>query len=357
MWVADMDFAVPDAVRRALEERVRHPIYGYGTPPRALVEAILEHLERLYQWKVDAEALTFFPGVVAGFSVAVRALANAGGRLLIQTPVYPPILKAASRAGLGSAVNQLIAGPGGYQVDFDQFDAAAGHDTCAFLLCSPHNPVGRVFRPDELSRMAEICLRRRIPIIADEIHCDLVYSGHRHTPVATLSPELARRCITLMAPSKTFNIAGLECAFAVIPDPELRQRFEEGRAGMVPEVNVLASAAALAAYQDGQPWLRELLGYLEANRDRLVDFVRERMPALRVSSPEGTFLAWVDCRHAGLPCEPGRFFLARGRVAFNEGRDFGLGGEGFVRLNFGCPRSILEEGLNRMAAALGSVAG
>jgi cystathionine beta-lyase len=353
MWVADMDFASPEPVIHALQERINHGIFGYGIHPRALVDTILERLERLYHWAVSAEAVSFVPGVVVGFNLAARALRDGGGRLLIQTPVYPPILHAARNAGLVSAMNELVCGPDNrYEIDFLSFEAAAEPGTRAFLLCNPHNPVGRVFRADELERMAEICLRRGIVIISDEIHCDLLYSGQVHVPVATLDPEIARRTITLMSPSKTFNIAGLEGAVAVIPDLELRQRFERARADLVPGISLLAAAAALAAYREGQPWLDALLPYLEANRDFLLEFASKRLPGIRMTKPEGTYLAWLDCRHAGLPGKPAKFFLKEGRVASNPGESFGPGGEGFVRLNFGCSRSTLEEGLRRMAAAL-----
>jgi cystathionine beta-lyase len=316
---------------------------------------ILERLERLYRWTVPAEAISFIPGVVPGFNIAVRALSKPGGEILIQTPAYPPFLKTAGHSGMATDIQELLRGPDDrYEIDFASFEAAVSGETCAFLLCNPHNPVGRVFRSDELRRMAEICLRHSIDIISDEIHCDLIYRGYQHLPIASLDPEIARRTITLMAPSKTFNIAGLECAFAIIPNPELRQKFETARAGLVPSVNLLALVAATAAYRDGEPWLRGLLRYLESNRDLIHEFAGRRLPEISVTQPEGTFLAWLDCRRANLPCKPAKFFIKYGRVALNEGKNFGPGGEGFVRMNFGCPRSVLEEGLNRMAAALDS---
>lgn len=353
MWVADMDFPAPEAVIEALRERVDHRVFGYGKKPLALIETIRDRLLRLYHWEVPFEAITFTPGVVPGFNLAIRSQAEDGGELLIQTPVYPPFLKAAAHSRLSTRTNELKRSEDGpYEIDFDDFQFALGPATCAFLLSNPHNPVGRVFRPDELSRMAELCLRNHVVIVADEIHCDLVFQGHQHTPIASLGSEIAKRTITLMAPSKTFNIAGLECSFAVIPDDELRRKFEGARAGMVPGANQLGYVAALAAYRRADSWHERLLKYLETSRDLILEFVASRLPGISMPSPEGTFLAWLDCRGAGLPGTPASFFLKHARVALNDGQRFGPGGEGFVRLNFGCPRSVLQEGLDRMARAM-----
>ncbi len=354
MWVADMDFRSPEPVMRALSERVEHGIFGYGMEPPELREALVERLARLYKWAVPPEAIVFLPGVVVGFRVACRAVAAPGDGVLVQTPVYPPIFRAWRDTGLQRQEMELIRSrDGDYTVDMDAFERAVDERTRVFILCNPHNPVGRVFRRDELERMAEICLRRDVVICSDEIHCDLVFSGQGHEPIASLAPEIAARSVTLMAPSKTFNIAGLQCAFAVIPDAELRQGFCAAQAGLVEHPSILSYVAGLAAYRDGQPWLDALLPYLEANRDYLVDYVRARMPAVGVGRPEGTYLAWLDCRHAGIPGNPQKFFLERARVAMNDGADFG--GEGFVRLNFGCPRSVLAEALRRMEGALSAL--
>jgi cystathionine beta-lyase len=223
-----------------------------------------------------------------------------------------------------------------------------------FLLCNPHNPVGRVFRRGELLRMAEICLSHSVTICADEIHSDLVFSGHEHIPIAALDPEIGQHTITLIAPSKTFNLAGLQCGFAIIPNAELRQRYQLARAGLVPWVNVMGLIGAEAAYREGQPWLDRLIPYLEANRDFLHDFVRRELPRINMTKPEGTYLAWLDCRGLGSD-NPYEFFLKHARVALNHGQTFGTGGAGFARLNFGCPRSILEEALNRIKESMRSL--
>ena len=356
MWVADMDFGAPEPVIAALQARVAHGVFGYEACPEALVEVIVARLQELYSWTVAPEAILFLPGVVTAFNLAVQALLAPGDGLLIQTPVYPPILHAADTAGTETHAMELTRGVDGhYSVDFELFAHTLTDRTRMFLLCNPHNPVGRVFREDELARMAELCLRHDLFICSDEIHGDLIFSGRRHIPIAALAPEIAARTITLMAPSKTFNIAGLHCSFAVIPDAELRKRYLAARRGIVDSVNLLGYTAALAAYQEGQPWLTALLRYLEANRDFVVAFVEQHMPGVTVVSPEGTYLAWLDCRSAGIPGNAHDFFLNEASVAMNDGATFGPGGEGFVRLNFGCPRALLVEGLERMRTALNQV--
>ncbi len=353
MWVADMDFVSPAPVIQALQDRVAHGIFGYPDDPPGLRETIVERLARLYQWRVTPEDLVFIPGVVTGFNMAAHAFVSHGEGLLIQPPVYMPFLTAARNAGGITQEAELSRGADGhYGIDLAAFEAAITAQTRMFLLCNPHNPVGRVFTPAELECMAETCLRHNLLICSDEIHCDLVFSGYQHTPIASLSPEIAQRTITLMAPSKTFNIAGLGCSFAIIQNPELRKQFEQAGGGMVHFVNLLGLVASRAAYQAGQEWLDQLLAYLEGNRDFLAQFVNEQMPGVKMISPEGTYLAWLDCREAGITGNAGDFFLKEAKVALNKGEAFGPGGEGFVRLNFGCPRSMLLKALQRMKHAL-----
>lgn len=356
MWVADMDFAAPEPVIAALRARVEHGVFGYEAHPPALVEAIVARLQQLYGWTVAPESIVFLPGVVTAFNLAAQAFLEPGDGLLIQTPVYPPFFGVTRTANAVTHGMELTRHADGYySVNYDLFVRTITGRTRMFLLCNPHNPVGRVFREDELLSMAELCLRHDLLICSDEIHCDLIFSGHRHIPIAALAPEIAARTITLMAPSKTFNIAGLHCSFAVIPDIEVRRRYLAARRGIVDSVNVLGYTAALAAYQEGQPWLDAVLLYLEANRDFVVAFVEQFMPGVHVATPEGTYLAWLDCRSAGLPGNAHDFFLRKARVAVNDGATFGPGGEGFVRLNFGCPRALLEEGLERLRSALNAL--
>ncbi len=353
MWVADTDFRSPDAVVQALKARADHGIFGYPLTPVELKETIVERLFRLYRWKITPDDLIFLPGVIAGFNLTARAVAEPGAGLLIQTPVYMPFLDVAKNAGMIPQEMQLHQGnTGQYEIDFDQFKSAVNDQTRMFLLCNPHNPVGRVFTSDELRQMAEVCLRNNTLICSDEIHCDLIYSDQAHTPIAALDADIAANTITLMAPSKTFNIPGLKCAFGVITNPALRRKVQEARRGLVGDVNVMGYQAALAAYRDGGSWLSELLRYLEANRDFLYETINHDFYGISMLKPEGTYLAWLDCRGANLGDDPCQFFLEHAQVGLNDGRAFGKGGEGFVRLNFGCPRSTLEDGLFRMRTAL-----
>jgi cystathionine beta-lyase len=355
LWVADMDFQSPEPVIRALRERVEHGVFGYlAFEQPEFHELFADRLLKRYNWRVSPDAVVLIPGVIPGFNVAGRVLAAPGDGLILQTPVYPPILRAASSIGLTREEAPLARRPdGSFAPDLDAFAAAIRERTRFFLLCNPHNPVGRVFSHDELTRLAEVCLRRGLAIVADEIHCELTLAGQRHTPIASLAPEIADRTITLMAPSKTFNLAGLKCSVAIIPNATLREKFVAGRVDLVQTVNIFGYTAAFAAYRDGQPWLDDLLRYLEANRDFVVEYVRTRLPGVKMAPPEATYLGWLDCRDAGPAArDPFTFFLEKAKVALNDGALFGPGGQGFVRLNFGCPRSLLTEALDRMREAV-----
>jgi len=356
LWVADMDFPSPPAVVRALRERVEHGFFGYLTERNELPEVVAERVAKRYGWRVSPEAVVTLPGVIAGFNQALRALTKPGEGLLVQTPVYPPILRSPGNHGLRRDEHALTrAGDGRYGVDLAAFAAAIRDTTRAFLLCNPHNPVGRLYGRVELEGMAAACLRRDLWIIADEIHCDLLLDGRQHVPVASLAPEVEQRTITLMAPSKTFNLPGLKCAVGIIPNAALRERFLAAAADLVPKINVLGYTAALAAYREGDAWLDGLLAYLKDNRDFLVRQVRATLPGVTIAPPEATYLAWLDCRATGLS-QPCQCFLDLARVACSDGATFGPGGDGFVRLNFGCPRSMLAEALERIGTALKTTA-
>ncbi len=362
LWVADMDFRAPEPVVAALRDRVEHGIFGYGQEPPELRPLLVERLQRLYGWTVAPEAFLFLPGIVTGFNQAVRAVTAPGDGVLLHTPVYHPMLYAPENSGCTMEAVELTRRPDGrYTVDYEAFEAAITERTRIFLLCNPQNPTGRVFYRDELTRMAEICLARGVVICSDEIHCDLVFSGHEHVPIASLSPEVAARTITFMAPSKTYNIAGIKASVAIIEDEALRTQFEKTGRGLVPHVDVMGFTAMLAAYQEGQPWLDAVLTYLEANRDYLFDFVSTRLPGVSMTALEGTYLAWLDCREFLSTAQAARatgttnaadFFLKEAEVALADGAIFGKGGEGFVRLNFACPRVTLVEALTRMERAL-----
>lgn len=353
MWVADMDFRSPEPVIRALHERVEHGIFGYPMPQDEFRQVVVERLSARYNWQVNPEDLIFLPGVVTGFNLVCQALTQPGQAAIIQTPVYFPFLSAPENAGLTRQENQLVmASDRRYEIDFDDFERQITPQTRMFILCNPHNPIGRVFTRSELQKLAEICERHDIFICSDEIHSDLIFSGYNHTPMATLGKEVEARTVTLIAPSKTFNIAGLECSIAVVPNPEIRKRIECARKGLVHGVNVLGLTAGLAAYREGDGWLKELLVYLEGNRDFLAGFIQKELPNVHMTPMEGTYLAWLDCRETQIADNPAKALLEKSRVALNNGADFGKGGEGFVRLNFGCPRSMLQEALERMAKVL-----
>jgi cystathionine beta-lyase len=361
MWVADMDFVSPEPVVRALRGRAEHGIFGYpisaSEKPEDTTEMrslLAERLERRYGWQVQPEEIVYIPGVVNGFNLACHALAEERGGVLVQPPVYHPMLHAPENAGLQRQEAPLIRQVDGrYTIDFDAFESAIDDHTRLFILCNPHNPVGRVYRPEELYRLAEICLRKGVVICSDEIHCDLLYAGQKHTPIASLDPEVARNTITLMAPTKAFNLPGLQFAFAVIPDPALRARYMGSGKGLLGWINLMGWTAAKAAYENGQDWLDQLLSYLEGNRDYLLSYVGDNLPGIHMVKPEGTYLAWLDCRDLNIEGKLDEFFLKNARVAIADGAMFGQGGEGFARLNYGCPRSVLEEALERIRLVLG----
>ncbi|HEV2200921.1 MAG TPA: MalY/PatB family protein [Bryobacteraceae bacterium] len=361
LFVADMDFRSPEPVVRALRSYIEDGVFGYPrglhTYDRAQVHElaglIVDRMAQRYHWRIAADDIVFIPGVVAGLNMACRAAG--AGSVLVQPPVYPPILAAPANADLERVESPLhCENDGSYSIDWSSFGSGVARNARLFLLCNPHNPAGRVFRRGELEKMAEICLSANVTICADEIHGDLLFEDHQHIPIASLDPEIARRTITLIAPSKTFNLAGLQCAFAIIPDSELRRQFRSAGKGLVPWVNPMGLIGAEAAYRDGQAWLDELLPYLQANRDFLWDFVNRELPGIKTTKPEGTYLAWLDCRELKLD-NPYEFFLKHARVALSDGRTFGAEGTGFVRLNFGCPRSILKEALSRMKSSLNAL--
>ncbi|MDR0578313.1 MAG: PatB family C-S lyase [Candidatus Accumulibacter sp.] len=344
LWVADMDFAAPPAVVEALERRVAHRVFGYGKPTPGLVDAAIGYLERRYGWRIEPEWLVWLPGLVTGLNAACRAV---DGDALTALPVYPPFLSAPRLAGRKLATAPLVLSGDAWEWDFACMEAALTPATRLLLLCHPHNPVGRAWRPGELSRLADFCRRHDLTVCSDEIHCDLILDADRpHIPLAALDADMARRAITLMAPSKTYNIPGLACSLAVIPDASLRGRFSAVMRGIVPDVNVLGLAAAEAAFRECDDWREALLGVLRANRDR-VETAIAGMAGVSMTHVEATYLAWIDARALGV-ADPARFFEEAG-VGLSDGADFGA--PGWVRLNFGCPRETLEAALKRMASA------
>jgi cystathionine beta-lyase len=348
LWLADMDFLSPPAVMEALHRRVDHGVFGYTVVPKELVEVVIAVLESQYHWKVEAEWLVWLPSLVTGLNLACRAVGTDGDEVLTAVPVYPPFLTAPRNSRRNLVTVPLICESDRWSFDFEGLEDAITPRTKLLLLCSPHNPVGRVFTYEELAELAEICSRNQVVICSDEIHCELVLDeDKRHIPTAVLSHEIAKRTITLMSPSKTFNLPGLGCAFAIIPNKELRRAFRRARRGIVPPVNVLAFEAALAAYRDCSDWHGQLINYLRYNHD-IVTHAIDQMPGLSMTHVEGTYLAWIDTQKAGIT-EPAKFFAESG-IGLADGVTFG--GSGFVRLTFGCPKSLLEDGLKLMERAL-----
>ena len=348
LWLADMDFRSPPAVIEALQHRVEHGVFGYPSVPPDLITVVCSMLRAAYGWEVDPAWLVWLPGLVTGLHVVCRAAADRGEEVLTAVPVYPPFLSAPRLSGRSLATVPLMQVDGRWTFDFEQLESRITPRTRLFLLCNPHNPVGRVFTREELARLALICAKYNLIICSDEIHCGLVLDRDQtHVPIATLDPAIARRTVTLMSPSKTFNLPGLGCAFAIIPDEQLRRRFRQTMAGIVPGVNLLGYVAALAAYRDGADWHEALLAYLRANRD-LVSTAINRMPGLAMGHVEATYLGWIDTRESGI-AEPVKFFENAG-VGLADGSAFG--GPGFLRFSFACPRATLVEALTRMSRAL-----
>jgi cystathionine beta-lyase len=348
LWVADMDFRSPPAVIRALQQRVAYGVFGYTITPQELNDVVVVMLKKLYGWEIKTKWLVWLPGLVTGLNVVCRALGEKGDDVITAVPVYPPFLTAPRHFHRNLIKVPLEEKNNHWQFDFDRLEKSITAKTRVFILCNPHNPVGRVYTRNELETLAAVCKKHDIVICSDEIHCGLILDKDKpHIPTASLDPETAARTITLMAASKTFNLPGLGCAFAVISDKNLRQRFKAAMAGIVPMVNALGYTAARAAFEDGDDWHTALLEYLRGNREIVQTAVRG-MPHLSMAPVEATYLAWIDMRAAGIR-NPTAFFEDAG-VGLQDGIEFD--GPGFARLNFGCSRSLLEKALQRMAVAL-----
>jgi len=348
MWVADMDFCSPPAVIDALQKRIAHGVFGYTDPPPDLNKIVVAMLETEYGWSVKPQWLVWLPGLVTGFNVACRAVGQENDAVMTATPAYPHFLSAPGNFRRKLVKVSLREEQNRWGFDFDRLESAVTPETRLFLLCNPHNPVGRVYTHDELKALAGICEKHDIVICSDEIHCGLLLDNEKtHIPTATLAPEVAQRTITLMSPSKTFNLPGLGCAFAVISEEKLRRRFIAAMAGIVPRVNALGFTAAEAAYRDCSDWHAGLLDYLRGNRDCIARAIIA-MPPLSLAPIEATYLAWIDVRSSNLE-NPIKFFEDAG-VGLQDGIEFD--GRGFVRLNFGCVRALLEKALERIAAAM-----
>jgi cystathionine beta-lyase len=351
LWVADMDFKSAPAIIAALQERVAQGTFGYARPVQSTVDAIVQAMEQRYGWRIDPSWLVWLPGLVVGINLTVQAFTAPGDEVLSLTPVYPPFLTAPKNSGRVSVQVPFRLAANRWEIDWDALEKAVTPKTRLFILCNPHNPLGRVWRRDELAKLGEFCLRHDLVLCSDEIHCDLILENLPHVPSALLGEEIARRSITLMAPSKTYNVPGLGTSLAIIPDASLRARFVRAAAGVMAEVTGLGYVACEAAYRDCEPWRQALLAHLRGNRDFIRDFVARELPGVVLEAPvEATYLAWLNVSALQLP-DPVAHFENHG-VGLSDGTFFGEPRGRHVRLNFGCPRATLTEALQRMKRAL-----
>lgn len=354
LWVADMDFAAPACVLDALRARLEHPILGYTVIPPSTYEAIADWQWRRHGWRVEPDWISLLPGLVPALALCVQAFSRPGAGVVAQPPVYNPLFETVERNGRRLVANPLRWTEEGHRMDFDQLQAALTPDTRLLLLASPHNPGGRVWRRDELERLGELCLAHDLLVVSDEIHADLVYPGARHLPLAAVAPELAARTVTLNSPGKTFNIAGLNCAYAICPDPGLRARLRAAAQTLhLESINLLGPVALEAAYGQGEAWLRALMDYLGGNLELALTYLARRLPYIGCARPEATFLLWLDCRALGLDDAGLRQRLIDAGLGLSPGTQFGPQGGGCMRLNFALPRQQLRAALTRLAAALG----
>jgi cystathionine beta-lyase len=365
MWVADMDFPVAQPIVEALNKRVEHDFYGYTQPGSSVIEAVVDRMQRKFNWKIQPEWVVFTPGVVPALHTAVRAFTHPGDEVILQEPVYYPFFPAVTSSGCQIVNNELKLIDGRYEMDYEdlegKFNLRTGMRSSpsrvkAIILCNPHNPVGRLWNREELTRMGEIVIRHGAIVISDEIHCEILFKGYEHTPFASISEEFEQNCVVCMAPSKTFNLAGLGASSIIIPNKKLRDDFVNAKAGILPGPNLFGLTALEAAYRLGDDWLEQLLDYLQGNLDITIEYFETRIPKIKVIKPQGTYLIWLDCRELGMDAMALRSFMReKARVGFDDGFLFGAGGAGFQRMNIACPRAILKEALMRIEATVNSL--
>jgi cystathionine beta-lyase len=354
LWVADMDFSAAPEIVEALKQRVDHGVFGYTIAYDSVVQSVLDYLKRVHAYSIERNWIKWLPGLVPALNVTCRAIGSRGDEVLTCTPVYPPFLSSPANQDRKVVTSPLKLQGDSWTFDFDDLESKVTNRTKLFLLCNPHNPVGKTFSADEVKQLGEFCIRHDLIICSDEIHCDLLFSGSSHVVTATLSEEIADRTITLMSPSKTYNLPGLACAYAVISNPKLRADFNRAAAGFITEVNTFGYIGCQAAYNHGEAWRQEMMSTLESNRDYLFDFLSSEIPQIKKWSMQATYLAWLNIE--GLKSEFGIESVVdhfrKAGVGLSPGADFG--DDRFVRLNFGCPKSTLQEGLERMARSLKS---
>jgi cystathionine beta-lyase len=350
MWVADMDFRTAPAIIDALQKRVAHGIFGYTRVPDAYYDAVTSWFSRRHGWDIDREWIIYTSGVVPAVSAVIKALTVPGDKVIVQTPVYNCFFSSIRNNGCEIVSNPLRRTADTYEMDFDALERCAADPRAkVMLLCNPHNPAGRVWTPDELTRLGNICLRNGVTVVADEIHCELVYQGFKYTPFASLSDAFLHRSVTCLSPSKAFNIAGLQIANIVAFDNDLRSRIDKAiNINEVCDVNPFGVAATIAAYNEGEEWLNQLVDYLHGNYEAMAEFCRRELPEFPITRLEGTYLVWMDCSCLGMPSDAlEHALLDDARLWLNAGTMYGAEGEGYMRWNIACPRSVMLDGLNR----------
>jgi cystathionine beta-lyase len=357
LWVADMDFNTPDFIINALSARLKHEILGYSFRPEEYYSSIINWTRIRHNWDLRKEWICFSPGIVPALNICTLAFTDQGDSIIVQPPVYFPFFSAVESHGRRLVYNQLMESGGNWEMDFDNLKKCIGPKTKMIIICNPHNPVGRVWSPEELTELADICLDNDILILSDEIHCDLVLPGFRHTPVARLSEPYAEKSVTCIAPSKTFNLAGLSTSSVIIPSPSLRKSFNSTIEKLhIGGGNIFGTVASVAAYTYGQEWLDELLLYLSGNADFITEYCRNLIPEIVPVQPEATYLMWLDCRKIEMKGkELQNFFINKAGVGMNEGSTFGPGGEGFMRMNLACPRSTLIKAMEKIEDAVAGI--
>jgi cysteine-S-conjugate beta-lyase len=357
MWVADMDFNTPDFIVDSLQKRLEHPIYGYSFRSTEYFQSMIRWIKSRHNWSVEKEWISFCPGIVPALNFCTLAFTQTGDNIIVQPPVYFPFFSAAESHGRNLIYNRLTESEGTWSMDFDSLARGIDSKTKMIIISNPHNPVGRVWTPEELNRLADICLKNNIVIISDEIHCDLILPGFTHTPMASLSEEIAENTVTLIAPSKTFNIAGLSTSSIIIQNPVLRKSFNRIVENLhIGNGNIFGNMASIAAYSHGHEWLDSLLDYIDNNVEFVKNYCSKMIPEITPVQPEATYMIWLDCRKLGMSGKDlQNFFVTKAGVGMNEGSTFGPGGEGFMRMNLGATHQTVMRAMEQIEKAIASI--
>ena len=353
MWVADMDFEAPNEVISAIKERLDHKVFGYTAIPSTTPEAISQWVKKRHNWEINQDWISYNPGVVTAMTMAIQAFTEPDDKIVIQTPVYQPFFQIVEKNKRKLLTTENILQNGRYEMNFEQLEEVLTPDVKIFMLCNPHNPGGRVWSREELTKLGNICVKNDILILSDDIHSDIIVGDQAYTPISSISEEIANQTITFIAPTKTFNLAGLQASVVIIPNKKLKGIFDNYQSSQgFFTLNTLGMVGMEAAYLHGEKWLDELISYLKSNIQLLTEFINEKIPKINVIQPEGTYLVWLDCRKLGLSGkEIEQLLIKKGKIGLEPGKKYGPGGEGFVRINLACSKTTLKEGLNRLKLA------